>query len=45
MSCIQSEVREKTDNRFNEDILRPVGTRDAISPKLGFLNIKWISKL
>jgi hypothetical protein len=27
MSCIQSEVRDKTDNRFKEDILRSVGNR------------------
>ncbi len=27
MSCIQSEVRHKTDNRFYEDILRSVGMR------------------
>ena len=36
MSCVQSEVREKTDNRLNEDILRPVGTHDAIGSNLGF---------
>ena len=27
MSCVQNEVRDKTDNRFNEDILGPVGSR------------------
>jgi hypothetical protein len=33
MSCVQSEVRDKTDNGFNEDILGPVGTRDATGSK------------
>jgi hypothetical protein len=27
MSCIQIEVRDKPDNRFNEDVLRSVGMR------------------
>jgi hypothetical protein len=35
MSCVQSEVRDKTDNGFNEDILGPVRTRDAIGSKNG----------
>ena len=37
MSCVQSEVRDKTDNGFNEDILGPVGTHDAIGSNSGFL--------
>jgi hypothetical protein len=39
MSCVQSEVRDKTDNGFNEDILGRVGTHDAIDSKSGFLTI------
>jgi hypothetical protein len=45
MSCVQSEVRDKTYNGFNEDILGPVRTNDAIGSNSGFLVVLRTRKL
>jgi hypothetical protein len=51
MSCVQNEVRDKTDNGFNEDILRPSAKENYFTwPKISIMvfyrriTIKRISK-